>query len=80
MADGHLSIPLDDETAAQLKAAAEAAGETPGGYVARMLALALEAERWAIADDRIARYEQTGVAEDAEVFVARLRATAQIRT
>lgn len=76
MADGSVTIKLDDETAGQLQAAADAAGQSPEVYAARAIALALEAERWAIADTRIEEYERTGVAEDAEVFVARLRASA----
>lgn len=76
MADGHLTIPLDDETVQHLKAAAEAAGETPEAFARRAVDLALEADRWAIADARIAEYDRTGNAIDAEDFVARLRARA----
>ena len=79
MADGHLTIPLDEETADHLQAAADAVGESPEAYAARAIMLALEAERWAVADARIEEYERTGVAEDAEVFVARLRASAKAK-
>ncbi len=77
MADGHLTIPLDEDAADQLQAAADAVGQSPEAYAARAIALVLETERWAIADARIDDYERTGVAEDAEVFVARLRGSAK---
>ncbi|ATQ43029.1 hypothetical protein [Caulobacter mirabilis] len=59
MADGSLTIPLDELTAEQLKAAAEAAGETPEAYVRRAVARSLE-EDWAEDLRRAAEYERTG--------------------
>lgn len=59
MADGSLTISLDDETAEQLKAAAEAAGVSPEAYVRQAVVRRLE-EDWAEDLRRAAEYERTG--------------------
>lgn len=59
MADGSLTLKLDDDTAARLKAAAEAAGESTEDFVLRAVANALD-DDWA-EDRRIAEeYDRTG--------------------
>ena len=42
MADGELTLKLDDETVRRLKAAADAAGQPVGDYAARVLAERLD--------------------------------------
>lgn len=74
MADGSLTVKLDEQTSARIKAAAAEAGESTDAFANRLLAGALETDRWAISNARIDEYERTGVAEDAEVVFARLRA------
>lgn len=59
MADGSLIITLDEDTAARIKAAAAAVGESPGDFVLRAVASALD-DDWA-EDRRIAdEYDRTG--------------------
>lgn len=74
MADGSLTLKIEGDTAARLEEAAAQAGESAEAFANRLLAGALKTDRWAISNARIDEYERTGVAEDAEVVFARLRA------
>lgn len=66
MADGALTLTLDDETAARLETAARQAGLTPEAYAAATLSDALET--WppgapydtTEAERRLAEYDRTG--------------------
>lgn len=62
MADGALTLTLDDETAARLEAAAREAGLSPEAWATSMLSDALQEPSydWAEADRRLAEYDQTG--------------------
>jgi hypothetical protein len=73
MADGSLTLKLDQDVAARLEEAAAQAGESAEVFARRLLANALETDGWAIANARIEEYERTGVAEDAETFFERVR-------
>lgn len=78
MADGSLTVKLTEETSALIKAAAEEAGESTDAFANRLLAGALETDRWAIAHARMDEYDRTGIAYDAgpvlEQFKANVRA------
>ena len=78
MADGALTLNLDDETTRKLDVAAHLAGMTPEAYVLDRLAADLTAHRldWTEADRRLAEYDRTGQFVDAvdtlDAFVARV--------
>ena len=63
MADGALTLILDDATAARLAEAAALAGQTPEAYAADRLAETLSpplAHDWTEANERLAEYDRTG--------------------
>jgi hypothetical protein len=60
MADGELTLKLDDETAHRLRDAAEAAGLPVGEYAAGLIAEGLEGEDWAEDHRRLDAYRRTG--------------------
>ncbi len=60
MADGELTLKLDDETARHLKAAADAAGRPIGDYVVELIEDRLKEDRWAESRRRLAEYDRTG--------------------
>jgi predicted transcriptional regulator len=59
MADGELTLKLDDETARRLQAAADAAGVPVGDYAADLIAGSL-GEDWTEALARLEEYDRTG--------------------
>ncbi len=65
MADGELTLRLDDETARRLKVAADAAGQAVGDYVKGLIATQLEDDRWAESRRRLDEYDRTGESYDA---------------
>ena len=69
MADGELTLKLDDETAGRLKAAAEAAGRPIEDYAAGLIAEGLE-DHWAMAGEALADYDRTGVSYSLEEGMA----------
>jgi predicted DNA-binding protein len=76
MADGELTLKLDDETARRLHAAAEAAGRPVGDYAAELIAegLPLAEDDWA-EDVRIAEeMDRTGISYSVEEADAHFRA------
>ena len=71
MADGDLTLKLDDETAQRLKDAAEAAGRSVDDYVQKLIREGLDD---ALEDSRIAEEcERTGVSHSVEEAVAHFR-------
>jgi predicted transcriptional regulator len=72
MADGELTLNLDDETARGLKEAADAAGRSVPDYAQGLIADALDAD-WAEDLDRIAEYERTGESLSVEEAMAHFR-------
>ncbi|CAN5239092.1 hypothetical protein BH10PSE1_BH10PSE1_26630 [soil metagenome] len=85
MADGALTLNLDDATARRLADAARQAGMTPEAYaLERILAdLTPPAHDWTEADRRLAEYDRTGefidAAEALDAFVASVDARAAAR-
>jgi predicted DNA-binding protein len=72
MADGELTLKLDDETARRLQAAADAAGRPVGDYAAELIAegLPLDDDDWA-EDVRIAEeVDRTGISYSVEEAMA----------
>jgi predicted transcriptional regulator len=71
MADGELTLKLDDETARRLQAAAEAAGRPVGDYAADLIAVGLEPDDDWAEDVRIAEeVDRTGVSYSLEEAMA----------
>lgn len=63
MADGALTLILDDATVARLAEAAALAGQTPEAYAADRLAETLSpplAYDWTEANERLTEYDRTG--------------------
>lgn len=85
MADGALTLTLDDETAARLETAARQAGLTPEAYAAATLSDALET--WppgapydtTEAERRLAEYDRTGEYVTLEDAMARFEEELQSR-
>ncbi|WP_332773161.1 hypothetical protein [Phenylobacterium sp.] len=70
MADGDLTLKLDDETARRLQAAADAAGRPVGDYAAGLIAEGLDGDRWQGAREALAEFDRTGESFDAEEALA----------
>lgn len=67
MDDGAIKLELDQALGARLKAAADEAGDPINDYAARLIEQGL-AERWGVAEVRLAEYDRTGeyvLADDA---------------
>ncbi len=75
MADGELTLKLDDETTRRLQAAADAAGRPVGDYAAGLIANGLDGDHWQGAREAIAEFERTGEAFDAETTMTEFRAS-----
>ena len=60
MADGELTLKLDDATVRRLQAAADAVGQPIDSYAADVLAGAVSGEDWAEDYRRAAEYDRTG--------------------
>ncbi|MBP7650238.1 MAG: TraY domain-containing protein [Phenylobacterium sp.] len=74
MADGELTLKLDDETARRLKAAADAAGRSVDDYAAELISDGLGGDDDVAEDLRIAEeYDRTGVSYSVEESVAHFR-------
>jgi hypothetical protein len=81
MADGEITLKLDDETVRRLKAAAEAVGLPVGDYAAGLISDRLDADDDWAEDVRIAEeYDRTGESYSVEEAAAHFRAelTAQL--
>ncbi|WP_340644041.1 hypothetical protein [Phenylobacterium sp.] len=76
MADGELTLKLDDDTVRRLKAAADAAGRAVEDYAQTLIADGLD-DRWSESLRRLEEYDRTGeslsVQEALEHFDNRLR-------
>jgi hypothetical protein len=67
MADGEITIKLDEATISALDAKAKAAGLTPDDYARNVIQVAVGVlDRWAISKARLAEYDRTGVSFPAE--------------
>lgn len=81
MADGSLTIPLNDEIARKLAEAAEQAGETPDAFALRLVVRGLEHGDWDVTHRRLDAYDRTGEATEAapvlERFLANVRRKAE---
>ncbi|MDP3746836.1 MAG: TraY domain-containing protein [Phenylobacterium sp.] len=75
MADGELTLKLDDETARRLQAAADAAGRSVGDYAAGLIAEGLDGDHWQGAREALAEFDRTGESFDAETTMAEFRAS-----
>ncbi|HEY3950931.1 FitA-like ribbon-helix-helix domain-containing protein [Phenylobacterium sp.] len=60
MADGELTLKLDDETAERLRAAADHAGVSVEAYVLEIIADDLDHEGVGLSRVRLLEYDQTG--------------------
>ena len=70
MADGELTLKLDDETARRLQEAADAAGRSVGDYARGLILDSLDVDDWT-EDLRIAEeYDRTGVSYSVEEGLA----------
>jgi len=56
-----------------LRAAADEGGETVEAFAARLIANGLLYDEWAISEARLAEYDHTGEAEDADVVFREVR-------
>ena len=76
MADGSVTIELDADLGARLKAAAEASGRSPGELASALIeeALAGPDADWAETKAALAEYDRTGEYVDAKTAMAELRA------
>lgn len=78
MADGELTLKLDDDTARRLQAAADAAGVPVGAYAAELIAGGLPDDDWAedrrIVEDHRVTGESYSVEEAMAHFHAELMA------
>ena len=82
MADGALTLTLDDATVARLAEAAALAGQTPEAYAADRLAETLSpplAYDWTEANARLAEYDRTGAYVTLEEWSAAFRADVEAR-
>jgi hypothetical protein len=59
MADGELTLKLDDDTARRLKAAADAAGQAVEDYAQALIVDRLD-DRWSESVRRLEEYDRTG--------------------
>ena len=79
MADGELTLKLDDETVRRLSAAAAAMGQTASDYAADIVSEALDLGRLELTRQAFAEFEETGVSYDAEAVMAEFRANVAAR-
>lgn len=91
MADGAITLTLDDETVRRLDEAARRAGVSPEAYAADLLSAVVTEEAtgigphdWTEANRRLAEYDRTGEFLEAgpalDAFVAEIEARASRRT
>lgn len=73
MPSSTLSLSLDKDLLARLRAAAEDAGESVEAFAARLIANGLSYDEWAISEARVDEYEATGVSESAEAVFEHVR-------
>lgn len=82
MADGALTLTLDDATVARLAEAAALVGQTPEAYAADRLAETLSptlAHDWTEANARLAEYDRTGEYVTLEEWSAAFKADVEAR-
>jgi predicted transcriptional regulator len=72
MADGALTVELDEALSERLKLAAEAAGRRVDDYAAQLISQALD-DRWSESLARLAEYDRTGEYVPAEEALDRFR-------
>ena len=78
MADGGMVVELDQALAERLKTAAASAGKSALDYAVSLIADGLDAD-WAEDDRRFAEFERTGVSENAEDALLRMRESLKTR-
>jgi len=78
MADGGLTINVDEALAERLRVVAEAAGESVQNFALQALRAAAD-EDWAEDYARVAAYETTGKSISAAEFITELRAAIETR-
>jgi hypothetical protein len=74
MADGGLTIELNETLGARLREAAEAVGRSPEDYASDLIAQGL-ADDWAEAKASLEEYDRTGRYVDAREALAKSRAS-----
>jgi hypothetical protein len=80
MADGGMTLQIDESLAERLRIAAEIAGKSVEDFATEALAASTEAGGdWAEDMDRLAEFERTGVSHPIEPFLDDLRAYAENR-
>ena len=79
MADGGLTLEIDDALAERLRAIAEASGESVEDFAMQALRAAADDEDWAEDYARVAEYEATGRFIPAEQAMAEFRAAVEAR-
>ncbi|HEY3798983.1 MAG TPA: hypothetical protein VGL58_11570 [Caulobacteraceae bacterium] len=78
MADGGLTLEIDEELARRLRAVAGASGESVEAFALQTLRAATD-EDWAEDYARAAEYDATGVSYPAEQVMAEFRARLEAR-
>jgi len=79
MADGELTLKLDDETARRLQEAADAAGRPVADYAAGLIAGRL-GDSWAEALEAFQEFDRTGEDYDAATVMSEFCANVAART
>jgi predicted DNA-binding protein len=80
MADGELTLKLDDDTARRLKEAAEAAGQPAADYVRDLITDRLSADNDSTEDLRILEdFDRTGVSYSVEEGMAVFDAAVEVQ-
>ena len=79
MADGELTLRLDDETVRRLTAAADAMGQTASDYAAKLVSDGLGFDRLTLSRRALAEFDETGVSYDAETVLRQFQANVAAR-
>lgn len=78
MADGELTLKLDEATARRLQEAADAAGRPVGDYAADLIGVGLDND-WADALTALAEFDRTGVSYSIDEGMVAFDAAVKIR-
>ncbi|MBS0361938.1 MAG: hypothetical protein JSR98_11185 [Proteobacteria bacterium] len=80
MADGELTLKLDDDTARRLQDAADAAGQTVAAYASSLIADRLSGDDdWAEDERIVEEYDRTGVSYSVEEAMAAFDAAVEVQ-
>ena len=79
MADGELTLKLDDETVRRLTAAADAMGQSASDYAASLVSDGLSFDRLSLSQRALAEFDETGVSYDAETALQEFQANVAAR-